>query len=236
MEIFAQKLAHHLCYLLRISSRTGTLFDWGQLLGVFVAVFSGLFAFLKLLSRDKLRENQINALSEMAREAADQTILMRDSNELMRKQLAIQSEAFGEDVKHKKAVAQMEEAERKASNLPRFRVYSVGRNSHSFTAEFTNIGKFAKYLGYRVLKVNYLDLDANCQKHEDVNTGERIRISATINHKNTPILEIDILFSDILGNTYSQRFSSIGSGNTIGNPVEEPAKPSSISSAMAPKS
>lgn len=47
--------------------------DWVQALGAFIAVIAGIYAFIKLFTRDKDKEKQIQSLTDIAKQSAMQT-------------------------------------------------------------------------------------------------------------------------------------------------------------------
>lgn len=209
-----------------IDNNPPKLTDWAQGIAAFIAVPAAIITFFKLIRRDKDQQLQIEALTEIMLETQKQTqqfeyqtILMRESNEILKEQLTIISSSLKQDNNFKEALYELENRKRKSEIKPYF-IYagSVGMGSlGSYEIKLKNIGKTAYLKNIIVFEDCLIDFYKQFDEDKMVNQNEEIKVSGTIRNNEYSVNNVDFKFRlefvDIENNLYGQSISRINGGS-----------------------
>jgi hypothetical protein len=196
--------------------------DWMQGLGTILGVPAAIAAFILLFIKDKQKQQQIDKLTELILEHSYQTELMRESNELFKEQLLIQSEVLINDKNYKDLMKELEIKKSKSKYRPHF-VFEKGEStSNELKLLIRNSGERASKLKFNVAEVEELRITTpggiSISKNGIfVLTGD-YRGKENL-HKIDKLIEI--IYEDSIGTKYKQIFKARGSYVEILEAVEE---------------
>jgi archaellum component FlaF (FlaF/FlaG flagellin family) len=171
-----------------------TTTDWIQAIAAIIASVGAVIGFLKLIKRDKDKENQINSLIELATESKKQTDIMIKQNANMEQQLI----NYREDLSFRYSTRASDikpcfiELETKSSfTFHEITIYNVGKGS-ALRTRFEIIGSNS----------NYVQTDLKGKKF--IKPNETITIKFPIIDE-TDYFFASLQFTDEDGLPYSQR-------------------------------
>ncbi len=208
--------------------------DWIQAIGALIAIIAGIFAFIKLFLRDKEKEQQIKNLTDIAKQSSMQTQQlssqaghMEESNRLFKEQIDVLKErlllAKG-DIEIKEKEREIEIRVRKNNIKPLFYQENGFGSIELLKLILRNKGGECKILrvdvidGEDLLKIDESIYNSVISKNEDVTLCFR-SLDERRNANNIDYI-FDLVYENIDGNKYSQRFSCRGISCRIGQPVE----------------
>lgn len=224
--------------------------DIVQALGVGFAIPITVWGVIKLFIRDRKREAEVESLINMAksqgqlvaemqrqlsefskqtREMEYQSVVMNESNELLKEQISLQAQALCNDASYKANMQILEISKRKAENRPYF-IFSTGHSagfSGDFSVNLKNVGKTAYFK-------KIVDQDSNTvisiplfpKEDRMIENGQEITIGGSIkdSKSNINLTDYDFTFefADIEGVKYQQTLTkkNNGSGYAVSKPVE----------------
>lgn len=209
--------------------------DWLQGIGAVIAIPAAIITFIKLLRKDKERVAQIKTLSDMMLESQKQTqefeyqtLLMRESNDILKEQLTVIASSLKQDKDLKSNMLELEQRKRKSEIRPRF-IFS-GAMSQGSTGyhelKLKNIGGTAflkKIIFPDDTEVRFSILFEEgkmIQQNEEICIqGQAIDNSVLIS---TIGYELNLLFLDADNNHYQQKIVRLPGGGSykIDNPFE----------------
>jgi hypothetical protein len=208
--------------------------DWIQTFGALVAIIASIFAFVKLFIRDKEKAQQIESLSELARQSQLQTqqlfshsihmneanILLREQIEIFKERLSIEKINQGQREKEK----EIEKRIRKNDIQPTIYQTNGHGTNELLKIELTNKGGQAK-----IIRVDIIEGSTKVRADErlyDKVVGKSEEFTIIIKSLNQNInannvdYSFDLIFENADNELYSQRFNCHGISCKIEQPKE----------------
>ena len=221
-----------------------TITDWIQATGVLLGVPITIWGIFKLFLKDKQRELEVKALKDMAlaqegivlklsqeieeitkqtQEFRYQSVLLNDSNELLREQIKIQTDAHISNADHKNEMLKLENKKR-LSDIKPFIIFNGANSSgHEFFIRLKNIGKRASLIEIdnkepeRVAFKSIPTKTLNENQTTEI-SGKMIGEAAKLS-TGTITFEAYLIIEDEDNNRYNQRIK--GTGSQLGQPKLE---------------
>lgn len=219
--------------------------DLVQTIGVCMAFPTAAWGIVKLFKKDKDKAEQLSALNDIAisqnsmigamkeqiTELSNQTaqfeyqsFLFKESNDLLKQQIDIQTKALLNDKDYKDKYLQLEQKKRKSEILPFFRINGGYAGGSSFSLPLINLGERAYFKGVEEIDTNKININRQSVVEKVIGKNEFFTFQANSNDRaiigfKVPF-EINLLFSDEDGNQYKQKIKGSGSLAKIETPVE----------------
>jgi hypothetical protein len=214
--------------------------DWinsiAALLGIPIVVWGLIKLFLKdknqerkLSSLEKLAVSQdevikkmteqINELSKQTSEYQFQSVLMKESNSLISKQLELQNDIFFHNKGIEEKKLEIQKIKRLSEIKPHFTNNGGSSNSSNITLTLKNKGNTAKNLSLIKISGEYI-IFQKLNSELEIDNGRNIEIKANITSSGRSgdngnrVYELELTYENIDGNKYMQKIIN----GKIGNP------------------
>lgn len=210
-------------------------------IGVLLGVPTAIWGIFKLFKRDKEKEAQIAALNDIAisqnamigkmseqiEELSKQTqqfeyhsILYKETNDLMREQLALQNKIFVTDLEFKNKSEELRSKERKLTIRPFFKVQGGSSFSGTVTIHMVNFGNQAKIIEIRETGFAHISRVSPIPNTFLDNQAKYDFVARYKEDKFNLDYSGELVYSDQDGNQYKQKFSGRGSVAKLEQPEE----------------
>ncbi|PTN09718.1 hypothetical protein [Mangrovibacterium marinum] len=219
---------------------TPTIPDWISAASSFLSIPIIIWGIVKIFKKDKNQERKINSLenlaisqdemikkmteqiNELAKQTSEyqfQSVLMKESNSLISKQIELQNDIFLHNKGIEEKKLEIQEIKRLSEIKPHFTNNGGSGSSSNFLINLKNKGFTARNLRLNKIRGEFIIFE-KLNPEVEIDSGKNIEIKANItpsgrNQDNgNRDYEIELLFEDIDGNKYKQKIEN----RKIGNP------------------
>lgn len=200
--------------------------DWINAIASIIGIPLVLISILKIISKDKDKERkivsleniaisqdelikkmseQINELQNQTSEFQYQSTLMRDSNEIVNKQIELQNLIFNHNVDIEDKKMEIQKQTHLNEIKPNFSRGPSSRDSRKIEINLTNKGQTARKLRIEHIEDNVQFETLDIEREYD--NEKSLKLKGTFNHISEEY-KIDLLFEDVEGNQYKQRLTN----------------------------
>jgi hypothetical protein len=214
--------------------------DWISSIAALLGIPIVIWGIIKLFIKDKNQERKLSSLeklavsqdemikkmteqiSELSKQTSEyqfQSELMKESNNLISKQIELQNDIFLHNKGIEEKKLEIQEIKRLSDIKPHFINNGGGSNSSSILINLKNKGNTARCLILNKIRGEFINFE-RLNPEAEIDNGKNIEIKANI----TPSgryqdngqrdYQIELLYEDIDGNKYKQKIEN----REIGNP------------------
>lgn len=202
--------------------------DWLQAIGTIAGVPGAIVAFILLFKKDKEKQLQIDMLTNLVIEMNKQTqqfeyqtILMRESNDILKEQAQINNEVFIKDKEYKEKMEKLELRKIKLQIKPYLKFQYGSYFNNILKANFLNQGGSAKFTNYNIPVED--ELIIKTLTNITVNRNEEFELTAHyVGNQDLKKIDkmVEIEYEDSMENKYKQNIIIRGNSFKILDPVE----------------
>ncbi len=213
--------------------------DWINSIAALIGIPIVVWGIIKLFIKDKNQERklssleklavsqdemikkmteQINELSKQTSEYQFQSELMKESNNLISKQIELQNDIFlhNKGIEDKKL--EIQEIKRRSDIKPHFINNGSSNNSSKILIKLKNKGNTGRNLSLNKICGEFITFrivnpEAEIDNGKDIEIKANITSSERYQDNANRYYEIDLLYEDIDGNKYKQKIENRGIGN-----------------------
>jgi hypothetical protein len=199
---------------------TSSITDWIQAIGVILAFLVSIPALFKLFAKDKERSEQIESLRKMAEsqslstsnlidqleETKRQTLLLAESNEILKAQGEFQKSMFLKENSTNQERLDLDKLKRRNEIKPYFILGGSSRTGLAYHIVIKNTGKFAKNITITYSNLNNIEFSSLNSSMDHISNDGSFALKATI--KDVGFLftyNVDLNFTDEENNHYVQK-------------------------------
>jgi hypothetical protein len=213
--------------------------DWINAIAALLGIPALLFGIGRLFIKDKEKQRQLNSLDSLANsqtrsieELTKQTSefqyhseLMKESNELLAKQIELQNEIFLHQQVTAEQKLELESRKRKSEIKPYFIFEGASSDPNGFNIRLLNKGKTAKQVYLEQIddkqaQIRQLDNKKEYEQNTKLEIIGSADSSKTSLNSNQVSFDLILFYTDIDGNRYKQQVTRRQHGFNVAIPIE----------------
>jgi|GEM_PF-2913366 len=214
--------------------------DWISAISSILSIPIIIWGIIKIFRKDKNQERKINSLenlaisqdgmikkmteqiNELAKQTSEyqfQSVLMKESNSLISKQIELQNDIFLHNKGIEEKKLEIQEIKRLSEIKPHFTNNGGSGSSSNILINLKNKGYTARNLKLNKIRGEFMRFE-QLNSEAEIDNGKSIEIKANITESGRHLdngnrdYEIELLYEDIDGNKYKQKIEN----RKIGNP------------------
>jgi hypothetical protein len=198
--------------------------DWITAIAALIGIGPIVWALVRLFLKDKEKEAQLkffqHQLDEVRRQTSEfqyQSTLMLQANEILEKQIQLQTEIHLENKQESRKRQEIEALQRINEIKPYFAFRQAGSSADNFEVTLLNKGGIAQKIKIESVDTDFVFINPlpdslTVENNKTLNLGGRANASRTYWNSNQVQCRITILFEDIDHNIYTQDIRKVGAG------------------------
>ena len=174
------------------------------------------------ISQDEMIKKMTEQINELAKQTSEyqfQSVLMKESNSLISKQIELQNDIFLHNKGIEEKKLEIQEIKRLSEIKPHFTNNGGSGSSSNILINLKNKGYTARNLKLNKIRGEFMRFE-QLNSEAEIDNGKSIEIKANITESGRHLdngnrdYEIELLYEDIDGNKYKQKIEN----RKIGNP------------------